>query len=133
MKVITRVALLVVVAVAAGNYLVYSRTGQLPVKNWLANWQNGDISRQIKKVVSEPAGPAQTVSVYKWTDANGVVHYENRPVKGATLVKVSTDINVLPPPEKVDLPQAESKPETADEQVRKLQEAKRAYMDSLTQ
>ena len=133
MKVIARVAFLVLVAVAASNYLVYSKTGNLPVKNWLANLQGGNISQQIKKVISEPAGPASKVSIYKWTDANGIVHYENRPVKGATLVEVSTDINLLPPPEKVELPQAETKPETADEQVRKLQEAKRAYMDSLTQ
>jgi Zn-dependent membrane protease YugP len=76
-------------------------------------------------------GP-ETVKVSKWTDANGVVHYENRLVEGAKTIEVDPNKNVLPPAPVVKLPETKTaKPKTANEEVEALQKAKDAYVESI--
>lgn len=112
---------------AVTNYLGYQKTGTLPAREWWAHAQSA-----VKNVNGE-AAPA-TVKISKWTDAKGVVHYDNRPVEGAKTIEVDPNKNVLPPAPIVELPASESaksKPKTINEEVRALQEAKDAQMEAI--
>lgn len=51
------------------------------------------------------AQPPALVRIYKWTDANGVVHYENQSLKGATEISIDPNANILP---MADVPSIES-------------------------
>lgn len=98
MKSIVRKSLVtVVLALGIGNYLVYLKTGQMPVLAMrdslshsttipsLSGVSNGlaaavseakaTLARQLPAGVSAPAAP-----IYKWTDAQGVVHFSDKPV-----------------------------------------------------
>lgn len=87
----------VVLALGIGNYLVYLKTGQMPVMAMrdslshsiatpsLSGVGNGlaaavseaktTLARQLPAGVSAPAAP-----VYKWTDEQGVVHFSDKPL-----------------------------------------------------
>ena len=81
-----------------GNYLIYLKTGQMPLHDMRermgSDWRvdlvelvspeqlAADAKQAIKRVtdsVAEPesAAPAQ---VYKWTDASGQVHFSDKPI-----------------------------------------------------
>lgn len=95
MRFIVKSLVVVLVAFGVGNYLIYLKTGQFPVNNIRENY-NGDWMAAIKESFSvdklltsakknideftddEAAKPAPT-KVYKWTDANGQVHYGDKP------------------------------------------------------
>ncbi|WP_331353157.1 DUF4124 domain-containing protein [Cellvibrio sp. UBA7671] len=81
-----------------GNYLVYLKTGQMPLRDmrermgddWLVDLRElfspdqlaADAKQAVKSVsdkVSEPE-PVASTKVYKWTDANGQVHFGDKPV-----------------------------------------------------
>lgn len=107
-----------------GNYLVYLKTGQMPLRDirermgddWLVDLREllsnklspdqlaADAKQAMKSVsdkVSEPEAPAPT-KVYKWTDANGQVHFGDRPVaSGAEQIEVDTR-NAISAPEETD-------------------------------
>lgn len=100
-----------------GNYLIYLKTGQMPLRDmrermgddWLVDLGElyspdqlaADAKQAVKKVsdkVSEPETPAPT-KVYKWTDANGQVHFGDKPIaSGAEEIEVDTR-NALSAPE----------------------------------
>lgn len=135
MKAIIRFVVWAAILAGAANYLVYLQTGTMPIKTWLAKFQQNPISKVVAENVdgASKISAAKKVTIYKWTDANGVVHYDNQPVKGASVVEVSTNTNSMPAPEKTESSTADSKPQTADEQARRLQEAKQAFIDAQTQ
>lgn len=120
---------------AVTNYLGYQKTGSLPIQQWLTHIQSSIIptlKNSVKSVTGDEA--PSTVKISKWTDAKGVVHYENRPVEGAKTLEVDPNKNVLPPAPIVELPaskDAKSKPKTMNEEVRALQEAKDAQMEAI--
>jgi hypothetical protein len=105
MRFIFKLLVAIVLVLGVGNYLVYLKTGQFPVStirenykgDWLAaikeSFAPGELISEAKKTVDdltreEPAKPAPT-KVYKWTDANGQVHYGDRPDSaGAEQVEV---------------------------------------------
>jgi len=118
-----------------GNYLVYLKTGQMPLRDmrermgdgWLVDLRESlsnklspdqlaaDAKQAMKSVsdkVSEPETAAPT-TVYKWTDANGQVHFGDRPVaSGAEQIEVDTRIAISAPEETVSvLDQQDSAPE----------------------
>lgn len=81
-----------------GNYLIYLKTGQMPLRDmrermgddWLVDLREllspdqlaADAKQAMKSVsdkVSEPETPAPT-KIYKWTDANGQVHFGDKPL-----------------------------------------------------
>lgn len=92
-----------------GNYLIYLKTGQMPLRDmrermgddWLVDLRElfspdqlaADAKQAVKNVsdkVSEPEAPEPT-KVYKWTDANGQVHFGDKPVaSGAEEIEVDT-------------------------------------------
>lgn len=100
-----------------GNYLVYLKTGQMPLRDmrermgddWLVDLREllspdqlaADAKEAMKNVsdkVSEPE-PVAPTKVYKWTDANGQVHFGDRPVSGdAEQIEVDTR-NAISAPE----------------------------------
>src|SRR5687768_12967292 len=94
--------LLIVALLALGLFCGYSyyKTGNIPMHDWSEQLQrdgfvgtlkkisSGQVVAQAKKMANEvedsfTAPPAAPVQIYKWTDAKGVVHYDNQPVKGA--------------------------------------------------
>lgn len=100
-----------------GNYLIYLKTGQLPLRDmrermgddWLVDLREllspdqlaADAKAAMKNVsdqYSEPE-PVAPTKVYKWTDANGQVHFGDKPVaSGAEQIEVDTR-NALSAPE----------------------------------
>lgn len=100
-----------------GNYLIYLKTGQMPLRDmrermgddWLVDLRElfspdqlaADAKQAVKNVsdkVSEPESAAPT-KVYKWTDANGQVHFGDRPIaSGAEQIEVDTR-NAISAPE----------------------------------
>lgn len=128
MKIVFRLIALGLVAAAAFNYFIYQKNGSIPAREWLASAQGMWSHIANKEGITEP----ETVKVSKWTDANGVVHYENRPVEGAKTIEVDPNKNVLPPAPVVKIPETkEVKQKTANEEVEALQKAKDAYVESI--
>lgn len=116
-----------VLVFAIGNYLIYLKTGQLPLhdvrermgSDWLVDLREllsnklspdqlaADAKGALKSVSDQVA--EQDVSaptkVYKWTDANGQVHFGDKPVaKDAEQIDVDTR-NAISAPEKSTDPQ----------------------------
>jgi hypothetical protein len=127
MKSVLRVAVLVVVIFVAMNYLGYQSV-HIPWQSWLANLKT-KTSDLVPKTESSQSG--NTIKVSKWTDENGVVHYENRPVDGAKTIEVNPDDNVLPSAPVAKLPEAESKPKTMNEEMEELRQAKQRQMEAI--
>lgn len=130
MKVVFKFVALIFAVLVVTNYIVYQQSGNIPAREWLAS-----AKRTLNKIISDnSSSEPTTVTVSKWTDAKGVVHYENRPVDGAKTIDVNTSVNVLPPISTVKLPDnIDVKPKTMNEELRDIQEAKKAHFDALTQ
>jgi hypothetical protein len=112
-----------------GNYLIYLKTGQLPLSDmrermghdWWVDLREllspdqlaADAKAAIKSVsdkVSEPEMPAPT-RVYKWTDANGQVHFGDKPL-ASDAEQIEVDMrNAISAPE--DAPQIAQPPSSA--------------------
>lgn len=122
---------------AVANYLGYQKTGILPVKEWILHAKNSllpSLKDSVAQITGKEASPKNTVKISKWTDANGVVHYENRAVNGANTIEVNPNDNVLtmePLAEASTGENAKPKAKTMEEEVRELQEAKQAQMDAV--
>jgi hypothetical protein len=88
----------VLLALGIGNYLVYLKTGHTPLRDmrerlgddWLVDLRElfspNQLAADAKQVVkgiadkySEPQ-PAASTRVYKWTDADGQVHFGDKPL-----------------------------------------------------
>lgn len=122
-----------------GNYLVYLKTGQVPLQDmrermgddWLVDLRelltnklsSGQLAADAKKAinhvsarVSEPA-PVAPTKVYKWTDANGQVHFGDKPVvDGAEQIEVDTRNAISAPEEAVSDVGRESAPQATAQQ-----------------
>lgn len=92
-----------------GNYLIYLKTGQVPLSDmrehmgtdWSVDLRElfslGQLAADAKEAMgtvsdrySEPE-PVVPTKVYKWTDANGQVHFSDAPiVRGAEHIEVDT-------------------------------------------
>ncbi|MES2824250.1 MAG: DUF4124 domain-containing protein [Pseudomonadota bacterium] len=108
--------LLIITLLGLGLFcgFVFYKTGNVPVQEWSEQLQRdgvmgtfkkisaGQFVAQAKEIVKDVTGdsiitsPATPVQIYKWTDANGVVHYDNQPVKGATTLSINPNENVVP-------------------------------------
>lgn len=91
-----------------GNYLVYLKTGQMPLlamRDQLADKSPADFLPNLSvdqlaadartaagKVADQfsSAEPAAQVKVYKWTDAEGRVHFSDEPQANAQQIVVDT-------------------------------------------
>ena len=134
MQFIGKLVVLSLVVLVVANYVAYQNSGSFLVSDWPAREWVASAKSEFNKVVDKDAVPdAKTIKISKWTDANGVVHYENRPVDGAKTIEVDPDANVLAPMPSVKLPKAKEEPKTTNDELRDIQEAKRAHFDALTQ
>lgn len=115
MRLIFKSLVVLVVMFGIGNYLVYLKTGHMPIidlrerwgSDWMVDMQEkyapDQLVEQAKKTVDNfsvggEENPAAPVKVYKWTDANGRVHYGDNPnANGAELVKVDMRSALSPP------------------------------------
>lgn len=103
-----------------GNYLIYLKTGQMPLRDmrermgddWLVDLRElfspgqlaADAKQAIKGVSDKIAEPerSEPTKVYKWTDANGQVHFGDKPVaSGAEQIEVDTRNAISAPQEAV--------------------------------
>lgn len=101
------------------NYFVYLKTGQVPLQDirermgddWSVDLREmfspdqiaadaKNAMRHVSDKISEPE-PAAPAKVYKWTDANGQVHFGDKPMAdGAEQIEVDTR-DAMSPPDKV--------------------------------
>lgn len=115
-----------------GNYLVYLKTGQLPLSDmrqrmghdWWVDLREllsseqlaADAKAAIKRVsdkVSEPETPAP-ITVYKWTDANGQVHFGDKPLaSGAEQIEIDMRNAISAPEEAPQITQPKSSPKVS--------------------
>lgn len=120
-RLLVKSVVVLVLVFAIGNYLIYLKTGQLPlhdmrermgsdwlvdlrelVSNKLSPDQLVDDAKGAMKSVSDQVGeqdaPAPT-KVYKWTDANGQVHFGDKPAtSNAEQIEIDTR-NAISAPE----------------------------------
>jgi hypothetical protein len=124
--------LVLVCAVFAGaNYLGYKNTGTLPVNEWIAQAKSA-LKNSVNWATGEEASTKATVKISKWTDAKGVIHYENRPVNGADTIEVDPNDNVLSlAPVAEASSSEEAKPKTINEEMEALRAAKQAQMEAI--
>ncbi len=130
MRLLFKALVVVVLAVGIGNYLIYLKTGQLPINSVRENY-NGDWLAAVKESFSssqlaarktmdaltkdESSQPAPA-RVYKWTDANGQVHYGDKPQgTGSEQVEVKIQ-NAISPPDQQGLEEEVEKPAQAQQQ-----------------
>lgn len=114
MRLLFKSVVVVLLAVGIGNYLIYLKTGQIPIhdlrerwgSDWLVDMQEkyspDQLAENAKKTVAsltqdESDQPVPT-KVYKWTDANGHTHYGDKPANaGAEQVEVEIRNAISPP------------------------------------
>ncbi|HSX50104.1 MAG TPA: DUF4124 domain-containing protein [Cellvibrio sp.] len=114
-----------VLVFAIGNYLIYLKTGQLPLHDmrermggdWLVDLRElvsnklspdqlaadaKGVMKSVSDQVIEPDTPVPT-KVYKWTDANGQVHFGDKPVTSdAEQIEVDTRNAISAPEQSAD-------------------------------
>lgn len=133
MRLLFKALVVVLLAVGVGNYLIYLKAGQFPINSVRENY-NGDwlaavkesitfnkFAAEAKKSVSDLTGeePVQPVptKVYKWTDANGQVHYGDKP-RSADAEQVEVKIqNAISPPDDQTAEAAAEEPARAQQQT----------------
>lgn len=132
-----------------GSYLIYLKTGQMPLRDmrermgddWLVDLREllsnklspdqlaADAKQAMKNVsdkVSEPE-PVAPTKVYKWTDANGQVHFGDRPVaSGAEQIEVDTRNAISAPEETASISDQQDAAPKASVQESALDKARAA-------
>lgn len=102
-----------------GNYLIYLQTGNMPLRDmrermgsdWFSDLKQSvspdqlavDAKQAVKGIADKYSGSesASPTKVYKWTDANGQVHFGDKPATAdAEQVKVKIQ-NAISEPDKV--------------------------------
>ncbi|MES2673333.1 MAG: DUF4124 domain-containing protein [Pseudomonadota bacterium] len=144
--------LIIILVLGLGIFFgfVFYKPGSVPVQAWSEQLQRdgvmgtfkkisaGEFVAQAKKIVNEVtedsliSAHAAPVQIYKWTDAKGVVHYDNQPVKGATELSINPNVNVLPMEKAADVAPTEQAPSDEAKQmlenIEKMRAAKEARM-----
>lgn len=116
MRLVFKALVVVMLAAGIGNYLVYLKTGQMPLRDFssrlasgFANVKDeyapGQLVDKAKKTVDgltqDDAAATESTKVFKWTDANGQVHYGDKPQSaGAEQVEVKIQNAISPPDQK---------------------------------
>lgn len=116
-RLVFKSALAVLLVFFIGNYLIYLKTGQIPLRDlrerlgddWLVDLREqfspDQLAAEAKQAmknasakVTEPE-PVVPTKIYKWTDANGQVHFGDKPINsGAEQIEVDTR-NAISAPE----------------------------------
>lgn len=148
MKILLTLVVLVLLAVVAINGAVYFKYGKAPFDDWMQSSQQDGFMAATNELIpvykdlfdrtvnGKSHEAKKPVKIYKWTDNQGVIHYENRAVTGAQTLDVDPDNNVVSLPPVATLPageEAKPKAKTMEEETQEILDKKRAYMESLTQ
>lgn len=122
--------------VGIANYVIYLQTGRMPVQEWVKNLKTldmnpshwvGDVKKMGEGVIDQVT-PSKPVTVYKWTDADGVIHYGERPVDdNAEAMKIDTNRNLMSAPVVTDSPD----PAASEQDQQAPIEAARAAAESM--
>ena len=132
MRLLFKSLVVVLLVFGIGNYLIYLKTGQMPVHDLRERWGNDwlveaqekyapdQLSKKVKSVVDdltndESEKPSPT-RVFKWIDDNGQVHYGDKPNANAGQVEVNMR-NAISPPEHHSLDVVADKPLSAPQQT----------------
>lgn len=88
----------VLLVLGIGNYMIYLKTGNMPLRDmreqmgsdWLVDLSElfspdqlaADAKQAVKDIADDYSDPepAAPTKVYRWTDANGQVHFGDKPV-----------------------------------------------------
>lgn len=147
MRLLFKSVMVAFIVLGIGNYLVYLKTGTLPVMDLRDRWNNdafmnstgfvdikekyspNQITAQAKKVVEKMTNNSDasaSARVYKWTDVNGQVHYGDQP-RDQNAEAVNVDLrNAISPPDAAPpetAKKSESRAETPIEKARAAAEA----------
>ena len=97
LRLLFKSVVVLVLIVGIGNYLVYLKTGQMPLRDmhdrmgddWFADLRasfsteqfTNDAKQAVNDITNQYGGQEQATptTVYKWTDANGQVHFGDKP------------------------------------------------------
>ncbi len=117
-RLLVKSVVVLILMFAIANYLIYLKTGRLPLhdmrermgSDWLVDLRESfspdqlvsdakGVMKNVTEQVTEQNAPAPT-KVYRWTDANGQVHFGDKPATtGAEQLEVDTR-NAISAPEK---------------------------------
>lgn len=120
MRLLFKSLMVVLLVFGIGNYLVYLKTGAVPLMdlrissgNWFAEAQQkyapdqlaAQAKKAVKNVTESQGNQTPPARVYKWTDKNGQIHYGDK--AGAdTAEQIEVELkNVISPPEPVAVPE----------------------------
>lgn len=117
----------VVFVVFIGNYIIYLKTGQMPLRDmqqrsgddWLVDLREllspAQLAEDARNLVNNATGEGATAKVYKWTDANGQVHFGDAP-KSDNAQQLEVDLrNTMASPETITNLSAEPGATAGDE------------------
>lgn len=94
MRLVFKAIVVVVLAAGIGNYLIYLKTGHMPLRDFSSHlasgfanlkeeYAPGQLADKAKKTVEgltqDEATKTAPTKVYKWTDTDGRVHYGDKP------------------------------------------------------
>ena len=142
--------LLIIALLALGIFcgFIYYKTSNIHVRDWSEQLQRDGLVGTFKKIslgqfiaeskrmateVTEdrlPTPRAGSVQIYKWTDAKGVVHYDNQPVKGAEELSINPNANVLPMEKAAKISPDEQAPSDETKQMMENIEKMRAVKEA---
>ncbi len=91
-KLIFKIAVMLIIVVGMSNYVMYIMTGKSPF-SFSGNGPSLPNAPSMSDLV-----PAGKQTAYKWTDANGVVHYSSEPPpegQQATELEVDPNANLI--------------------------------------
>ncbi len=145
MRLVVKVVVVVILALGISNYLIYLNTGRLPLSemreqfsgDWLAgithSFSADQVADKAKQTLNDLTGDESangaTAKVYKWTDADGRVHYGDKaPASGAQQVevKIQNAISDEAPQVKNTEPAADNAEQSPLEKARAAAEIMRA-------
>lgn len=139
---------LVLLSIAVFNGFAFYKTGNLPLRTWgeqvasdgleasLKHFSLKDMFNKTKQDISEitgteaPASGPQKLQISKWTDAQGVVHYDNKPVPGAATISINPNANVLPMEDAPAAAPAEKPEGNLNQEVQENRERMRREMEA---
>lgn len=116
-RLIFKSLVVVLLVFGIGNYLIYLKTGNMPLRDMRekmdSDWFTGlrdsvspdqlaSGAKQAVKAVTDKyseSEPATPTKVYKWTDANGQVHFGDKPAVGAEHMEVDVRNAISAPDE----------------------------------
>lgn len=138
----------VLLSLAVFNGFSYYKTGKIPVRDWgeqvardglVTTLKSFSFSKTVNKAKqhinevtdAEASAPGpQKIQIYKWTDAQGVVHYDNKLVPGAAAITIDPNVNVLPMEDAPEIAPAEKPAVNQQQEMQENMEKIRRGMEA---